>query len=521
MNLDRYLAQQHTLEQKELAREKTDDAEKSVATIDSILVSSLSIKPFDFATLIESPAVPPLNEDEFPKPWPEPDPEQFVVYPSWLKRTLISLVPVLDERARNAVAQRHAAFEKAFAAWQKHETSRNEEIARRRADHAALVEAANDKHRASVDYARDLETRCSNGDAPAVVDVFTRALQSQHDKFITTYRMGYDSAASKLTIGIVIVDVDVVPTFVSFRYVKTNDEIVGKERSATDRRRLYGSIVAQTALRALHVVFLNGDAVNHCIQSVVLNSFVRTSDPRTGQEVMPCLLSVSVSRDKFASFDLKKLDPVACLKGLNARISASPHEMQPVKPIVSFDMVDPRFIASEDVLSGIDNRANIAGLTPTQFEELMTNLFEKMGLQTRLTRSSRDGGVDCVAWDMRPIVGGKVVIQAKRYKNTVGVSAVRDLYGTLLNEGASKGILVTTSGFGHASDEFASNKPIELVDGSNLLYLLKEHAGVEAKIEFPEDWVDQPEIPDEAIAASDSATETGSSAASIRGARRS
>ena len=38
---------------------------------------------------------------------------------------------------------------------------------------------------------------------------------------------------------------------------------------------------------------------------------------------------------------------------------------------------------------------------------------------------SRDGGVDCVAYDTRPIFGGKVVIQAKRYKNTVGVSAVR------------------------------------------------------------------------------------------------
>jgi len=33
----------------------------------------------------------------------------------------------------------------------------------------------------------------------------------------------------------------------------------------------------------------------------------------------------------------------------------------------------------------------------------MTNLFEKMGLETRLTQASRDGGVDCVAWDMRPV----------------------------------------------------------------------------------------------------------------------
>jgi restriction system protein len=119
-----------------------------------------------------------------------------------------------------------------------------------------------------------------------------------------------------------------------------------------------------------------------------------------------------------------------------------------------------------------------------------------MGLETRLTQASRDGGVDCVAWDMRPVVGGKVIVQAKRYKHTVGVSAVRDLYGTVLNEGAAKGILVTTSGYGKSSFDFAKNKPLELLPGSQLLFLLEEHAGIKAKIEFPDDWVD-PQITDE------------------------
>ena len=66
--------------------------------------------------------------------------------------------------------------------------------------------------------------------------------------------------------------------------------------------------------------------------------------------------------------------------------------------------------------------------------------------------------MDCVAYDPCPIFGGKVIIQAKRYNNTVGVSAVRDLFGTLQNEGASKGILVTTSGYGKAAFEFAEGE---------------------------------------------------------------
>ena len=78
--------------------------------------------------------------------------------------------------------------------------------------------------------------------------------------------------------------------------------------------------------------------------------------------------------------------------------------------------------------------------------------------------------------------------------HTVGVSAVRDLFGTMHNEGASKGILVTTSWYGKASFEFAAGKPIELFDGTNLLYLLETHAGIRARIEPPDDWQDP--VPD-------------------------
>jgi len=137
-----------------------------------------------------------------------------------------------------------------------------------------------------------------------------------------------------------------------------------------------------------------------------------------------------------------------------------------------------------DVLSDLESRPNLMDLNPFEFETLVANLFQQMGLETKLTRSSRDGGVDSIAFDKRPIVGGKVVIQAKRYKNTVGVSAVRDLYGTMMNEGANKGILVATSGYGPDAFDFAKDKPIELVDGGGLLYLL-EQVGIKARIVMP------------------------------------
>ena len=214
------------------------------------------------------------------------------------------------------------------------------------------------------------------------------------------------------------------------------------------------------------------------------------SDSATGHPIHPCLISVRTSRDRFLDLDLRYVDPISCLKDLRASISNQPSELVAVKPILEFNMIDPRFVQETDILSSLDQRPNLMELSPSEFESLITNLFAQMGLETRLTQPSRDGGVDCVAFNSRPVLGGKVVIQAKRYKNTVGVSAVRDLFGTLHNEGASKGILVTTSGFGKATYEFANGKPIELITGSNLLYLLKEYGDVEAKIEVPPDWID-------------------------------
>ena len=57
---------------------------------------------------------------------------------------------------------------------------------------------------------------------------------------------------------------------------------------------------------------------------------------------------------------------------------------------------------------------------------------------------------------------------------------------TMMNEGASKGLLVTTSGYGPDAFQFAKDKPIELIDGGGLLYLLTE-IGVEARIVMPND----------------------------------
>jgi restriction system protein len=150
---------------------------------------------------------------------------------------------------------------------------------------------------------------------------------------------------------------------------------------------------------------------------------------------------------------------------------------------------DKRFVESYSVVGGIDNATNLAAMDWEDFEHLIRELFEKEfkagGGEVKITQASRDGGVDAIAFDLDPIRGGKIIIQAKRYTNTVGVSAVRDLFGTVHNEGAIKGILVSTSDYGPDAYEFAKDKPLKLLNGSNLLHLLEKH-GHHAKIDLKE-----------------------------------
>jgi restriction system protein len=306
--------------------------------------------------------------------------------------------------------------------------------------------------------------------------------------FESNMKVAYTPESRQVVIEYELPDVGVVPTAKNFRFIKSRNQVAETARPASQIKSLYAGAIQQLTLLCLANVFAHDR--HGAIDVVVFNGVVDTVDPRSGQPARPCLITVRVTRETFGGINLAHVDPQACLRHLSAGVSTSPTELSPVRPVLEFSMVDPRFVAATDAISAMDVRPNLLELTPTEFEGLIQNLFTSMGLEARQTRASRDGGVDCIAYDTRPIFGGKVVIQAKRYKNTVGVSAVRDLFGTLQNEGASKGILVTTSGYGAASFEFAKNKPIELIEGTNLLYLLETHAGLKARIEPPDDWRD-------------------------------
>jgi restriction system protein len=389
------------------------------------------------------------------------------------------------------------AFQIAMAEYARQEAKRLTALARAQDEfrsHVREAEARLQHQHAEVD---EFRAAFEAGEAAAVVDYFELVLQASQypPDFAKSFRLAYVPESRQLVVEYELPSLAVVPSVKTYRYVKATDQVTESARPAVQIRNQYASVVAQVTLRTLHELFESDGGRN--LNVVVFNGVLHTVDPGSGKAIKPCLVTVRCTREAFGDLDLAHVEPLACLKYLSAGVSKSAAELVPVRPVLEFDMVDPRFVAESDALGILDERDNLMELSPTDFEVLIQNLFTKMGLEAKQTRASRDGGVDCVAYDPRPIFGGKVVIQAKRYKNTVGVSAVRDLFGTLQNEGASKGILVTTSGYGQASFDFAKNKPIELIDGANLLYLLKAHTGMDAKIIPLDDWTDpRPDTPD-------------------------
>jgi restriction system protein len=117
------------------------------------------------------------------------------------------------------------------------------------------------------------------------------------------------------------------------------------------------------------------------------------------------------------------------------------------------------------------NVEQMMALTPSEFEEYVARrLFERQGYQVVNTRDVKDGGVDLILTDRR---GRRAVVQCKRYRGTVGAEIVRDLYGTMIHDGAAQGFLVATGPISAEARRWAAGKPITLIDGPRLVELAR------------------------------------------------
>ncbi len=121
-------------------------------------------------------------------------------------------------------------------------------------------------------------------------------------------------------------------------------------------------------------------------------------------------------------------------------------------------------------LSKIREVEALQELSPRSFEKLVEKIFLAYGYQTRLSEKSFDHGIDIVVTTDENEIW---IVQCKRYRGSVGEPIIRDLFGAMQHEKASKAFLATSGSFTQKALKWAEDKPIILYDGERLIELIR------------------------------------------------
>ncbi|WP_326552539.1 restriction endonuclease [Micromonospora sp. NBC_01813] len=448
--------------------------------LDELLAQTLAVDDhIDLNRLKRSTTPPPFDPGKLATPLPPPQWQDFAPpAPAGLGKMFGG-----EARHQQQVTEAQQAFEQAKVQHEAAETQRRQLLVTAEERHHQQSEKLAAKvaaHNAAIDR---FSAVFAAADPKAVVEYFGLVLGNSvyPDDFPQRYRLAYLPESRQLVVEYQLPTVGIIPRVQEYRYLPDDDEVTAVGRPATDIAERYADVITQITLRTVHELY-EADRTR-LIETVTLNGIVDTLDPGTGRRARPCLVSLRTNRAEFVGINLARVDPAACLRRLHARLSDHPVGLDPVTPVVDFDQVDKRFADEIDVLADLDQRPNLLTITADQFQQLIADLFTRLGLEMRQVRTTSDGTVECMAHDPRPLFGGKVVVLARRGGATVDVSAVRDLFGVVQAESASNGILVTTAGYASAAFDFASGKPLELIDGSALLHMLAESGGVKARID--------------------------------------
>ncbi|MFJ8494697.1 restriction endonuclease [Streptomyces sp. NPDC094038] len=457
----RHATQEYRQYRQAEARRRTEELDAQVVTLQGLLNAGCQASAFRASSLIRAEEIPPFEPGQLAWPVRMPDPSQYQAQGGWTAN-----------RRAQAQTEAQARFERDWHAAQAAEAQRQQQLAALQRDYEQRTGAQRAEVRRHNAGIIEVTESVRRGDPDSVVEYFSAALYSSAawpEGFPRQIAAAFDTAARQLVLDWELPGYDVVPEAKSVRYVPAQDEDKETARPATQRRGLYREVLAQSLLLVLHQLFAADEY--GILDSVALNGFVDAHDPATGRRAHIFLATVMAQRAAFIGLHLEQVDAVSCLTdALRGQLASRPDQLTSVRPGRK-----PQDVGNHVVAHGGDEEPDLYDMDPIEFESLVADLFRAMGMEAVTTQRSNDGGVDVDALDPTPIRGGKIVVQVKRYRNTVPPTAVRDLYGTVQDVGANKGVLVTTAGFGPGSHTFARGKPLELISGGELVDLLHRH----------------------------------------------
>ncbi len=459
-------AHQHGREMDAAAR--TGELDAQVAGLAGILPSVLAAPPFQLEQLMQEITIPPFAPGPLAVPVVMPDQRAYQVQaPSGLRALSSGARREYQETCQRARAQFEHDSQQAAQA----EGRRQRQLADYYRQYQAWAETERQRIIDHNGQVRLIGNQMALGDRAAVCDYFAAVLYASAgwpEGFPRRARTSWDHSEKHLVVDWELPDFSVVPAISRYRYIKSDDRETQIQRPAGERKSIYRNALAQSALAVLAEIFRADHG--RLVSTATVNGFVSAADPATGRRSKVFLITVTVGRSAFAHLDLARVAPVSCLEGLRGQLSPRPENLAPVHPsqLAVATVSEP----SDDSGAGL---SDLLALDPIDFEDLVAALFKAMGMEVMTTERSGDGGVDVRAMDPDPIRGGKLVIQVKRYHSTIPPAPVRDLYGTMLHEGATKGILVSTAEFGPRAQEVAAGKPLTLIGGTQLVDLLAQH----------------------------------------------
>jgi restriction system protein len=454
------------------------------AGLRTILTSALSAPPqLPLAMLKRTLQARPFEPGNLGRPSPAPAWEDFAPSPPAMLSGLVGG----KARYTRAVDDARQAYEHALAEHRRGEDRRNRALRSARAVHDQTVralEAEVREHNSAVD---DLERDFRAGVPEAVEEYFTEllALSQYPTGFPHQYQVAYRQEPRELVVEYQLPPVEVIPAERDFRYVKSRGEIDELPRPAREIKDMYASVIHQVALRTMWECFAVAEG-REIVDAVVFNGIVPATNRATGQPEELHLISAPASQDSFQGLVLDQLDPASCLKHLKAIVSPHPYDLEPVEPVIQFQQAKYRFTDPVDALAGIDSRPDLLKMDWYRFENLIRQLFEAMGLEVRVTQSSRDEGIDAVAYNKTDIVRqAEILIQAKRYSKCVPANDVRALAGSVEEKRAHSGVLVTTAWVSAETKAFAvRNNRLRIIEGGELKHLLAEYLDLDVRIDL-------------------------------------
>jgi restriction system protein len=127
----------------------------------------------------------------------------------------------------------------------------------------------------------------------------------------------------------------------------------------------------------------------------------------------------------------------------------------------------------------------LQNMHPASFERLSQRILRESGFtQVVVTGKSGDGGIDGVGVLRVALLSFQVFFQCKRYKGSVGSSAIRDFRGAMVGR-TDKGLFLTTGSFTVEAKREATRDGapvLDLIDGETLCDILKNlNLGVATK----------------------------------------